>query len=713
MFRQTPEPCLRCTFTYQPDIADGDRAFGEHNPSLHVFLTHSFGANPQALVIESDTLKNSRNTCTVQIRYDVQRMYSVFHARQRLTRDDPGFLSSFGADGSIIVPMSLSLVVNVYVDTENEHGQKCSAHAGAVHVPLAALLQASSTHLVMQHTSDPPICKGKLQFRDAELIGDHPPLRFSTDARECMFYIDDGSQSSQMSLSKEQLAANVQHSLDFFASGIMANPKPRYLSRIHCPYYSTPVGVIPGSAYLLLVPQHPTDAAFFREVFTVALRRRNTTAEYVRGILERQNASPQQLVPDFLLALEVLATALATYATAFIYLKDFVNTSSSQRRKRGKVIVVEDYKTARSVRADDCDGAADEVHIEFHEFQRARISGKDAVSRMLRAYQRFLGRSPYTLVVPIAAATASHQAIDSAGMSAEEVEAHVFASLVPTDLFLRHLDTSEIDLECSSFQTFMKRGRPCDADLPVLVCEGTCRTTPLLRPFSAYYPPEQMDQVERRVDAMSKARKAIYLDPDMPKVVMFEVPNYHTRETDSDYSPFYKAIGTAYSDVCSADRVLDFAFTSGANAGVSFNEFVTGDWARNRVVPFNQYTEQAARLVEDTLAQLEPVPPITTKGKTPVVPVQLQALARIGPIRPENHTPGVLPIPTNLLTLTLRSGDATEDHVHLVATTIFRHRELLQGAEVSAHYLADAPFAATTVSKLPSVLYEIRLQVKT
>lgn len=694
---------------YVPDLAEEDKAYGEVRPSLHVYPTHRIGDKivlPYELLVEQKFQVNCRLiidfngifTTRVHDKHDFWDAYQV--------------LSPVIVNGALVVPTTLGVGVAVYAESTTDGNQSCLVNAGSVNVSLRdALTNPTAIHQVMQVTADPPLIKGKMVFSQFALHG-NIPIKFTQSS------INPFPNSLGIGLTARQDLEHfaIKESQRVFSDGPLSRPEPDILRRIHCPVFRTPVGDLPGSAYVLMRSAKLSDPAFFEEIFTVALQRYNVTAASVTAIMHRQTASPRTMVRDLPFAMRILAAALSVYATSLVYMKDFVNNNGIHRTKRGAAIGCEDFKVARLFGGDDCEGSALEVMMEFTDLLEI-VPPNTPVGVMIAELQQFLQSNVYIPVLGLLGVSNAQQTIDASKLDATSTAAHTVCVLIPTTKIVNRLIECKMSaeiIETPFVQKYLDAPPNWDNELPVLICEGTARTEPLLRPLNTYYQPNQWPAALRRKTCIDAARMALYESDTWPACASLDVPNYVNDSTShtGDYSPFYKVFGTFYTRFARHARVLDFAWQrKDGTAGMFFNDLVNGGDAE-MVFPYNQYSLLNAEVVADTIEQLEPVPALTRhRERIVVVPSELQPLFRLGKVTPDPIHPGEFPLPPTVLSIMLRGADATEANMSALVRTIMAHRSLFSGARVTGHYLADFPMGtAHRKATADAIIYEIVLQ---
>lgn len=477
------------------------------------------------------------------------------------------------------------------------------------------------------------------------------------------------------------------------------------------------------------------------------------------------------LVPAYTAALKVMTSMFAVLPNNYVYEDDFVNAngetlmpkpSSTETdgtvqlvRPQGAlakaipVQVTEEFQVPDVDGGGDCEDLAQAIHSQYYEFAEANLESvpRTATQQLLLEFQAIVQSNVYTPVLVLAAVTNKKQEVSVKEWDSSQPMWHTYAAFVPTSLFLNALSDGTTEgphaglrqrvLSSAYAKHYLSGAHEVHKELPVLIGEGTARSDPLPLPIASYYSPDQRAAAKERYSRVQAVQaKLMAATQGLP--VNYTIPNYNLDDpdgaiarNDKDLSPFYKANSALY---CSAFRdagVLDFAFvqdqaatpvlSSDASHGLYFNQFAQPNWpASTRLVPYNPLSDEAAAITDDALAQLEPVP--TAKRTAAAV-----ATTSVPPeLRPINATFGQrvtvetltdtqserdMPLPTSIITLSIRGEDATPDVLTKVTAAVTSVKDDCSAATVRTHYLADPPVPGDQTAVPPSVTHDIYVQV--
>lgn len=677
------------------------------------------------------------------------------------------------------LPSTASLVVHTYVQTATETGQTCENHAGSAYFGLHSLLSSDGDRVQADWEftgNEGPLVKGltrlhSLTVRDGGVTGgQRANVVFAAPSDRDAFHVDDDSSvvdASLVTAGRARMEQALTSSLDvFFAKNApLKKSSPAYLSRVHFPYFQNDINVIPGSALALLRSTAPSDPGVFTESLRVALHRNNVTAEHMSRAIAKQ-ASSTTLLPEFRYAMKVMVSMLTVHANTIVYLDDFTNasgdtlaatssdTSQSDTQvslvrasalKRSKAVEIgEDYKVARFGGGGDCEDSATEVYMTHWDLYDADLSALDAapVSTLLRQYQTVLKQHTYVPTLVGAAVTNKKQDVNVRDMGVDDAMGHTYYAAIPTAKFLDSLSEGpgqfggvrDKVLQSSYATTYTGHRKPFHADLDVLIGEGTTRSDPFAMPITTFYPDKKSQNRARATyKATVAGRAALFTSRTFPTEAVMEVPNKHTDDANGDFaanradvSPFYKGNSALYVSAFRDVGILDFALAKdpvpgpvlsrSATHGVHFTQFVQQKWSREqRIVPYNALQPEVRDYVTDTIAQLEPVPPLRRRNVRDLpVPKELAQLPKqLGTLTPAPQVSRGMPLPADYFTLQVRAQDATPQVVSSLTQVIMANKKLYRGARVDAVYLSDPPVHGDETDVPATAFYEISLGVRT
>ena len=643
---------LRTTLRFESMLGDD-----EQRESLHVFLTHGL-SGAHATVVTHDELQQSSSaagggTLTVDIPFDPHTARRLAAAEQRHWTPHIAGGSDEAAAAENAIPPSASLGINGYVETHTEGKLEARERAGEAVLLLSDLEQlydgggggggGGGLQLAMvQNTGSIDLIKGVVSVTGAHIhdtatgaasrLSDHVQLDVRPHAvRASLFHTSDlhPDVAQHAARTLRGLEVAVSHSLDVFfpvsedeprsqqlrVSANRAEPlllpsaQPAYLQRMHCPYYKTAVGLIPGSAFALRVPRQLHSDSYWTTALTVALRRHDVSASSVLDGLQAQDQNSAAASGGVRYAQSVLGAMLSTQANSFVYLDDKVDMGGAtmavaatrhrdpeaSRRDDDEgvqlvrarallqegaptVSVVEDYKNSALFRAGDCEDLAKTVLTDAVQFSRhfaaaasafSRAGPPDAVQDDVRALLQQLHHvffASNALLTPLVLGGVSNKNLQEGVrfMRPEDANAHTYAVLMPTARYLDALPLPGAHAgadahRASAFARSYVRA-PWHEQLDVAVCEGTARASSALLPLSFYYGggsalKAASERQRRRVELQRSFARAL---PDGAMQRMStEILNKAAADTDggvrgdiardrANVSNFYNAVSAMY-----------------------------------------------------------------------------------------------------------------------------------------------------------------------
>jgi len=477
--------------------------------------------------------------------------------------------------------------------------------------------------------------------------------------------------------------------------------------------------------------------------------------------------------------MKTMVSALSVHANTMVYLDDFVNsggkTLAAKVKTNGEVSLVaggdvetpgpstqEDYKNAFWGRAGDCEDLGEAIYVSHMDMLDAarlltpqQLQNASTSMRLVKAFGDVLASNLYAPQLTGAAVTNKKLDVDQRDLNEGEAMGHTYYSLIPTAKIAQGLSTGEENatvervLSSKFWDTYARTYGERQSDtqivphawqngLDVLVGEGTSRADPFVLPVDTYYSTEEdKARARERYGVMHNAKVALLKTDGYPSVAGIEVPNYNLSDADGafarderDLSPFYKGNSALYTSVFKDVGVLDLALardvsserklSTNATHGMRFTKFAQNVWTPDmRVVPYNGLSSDAMSYIEDTIAQLEPMPTlrrVDASSQTPSVPEQLQHIVRIINRGQTNvaTTDGAvasdgMPFPPTHFSLQLRQSDATSDVLDNLARVVEQHKNKFTAAQASVHYLADAPTKFDKDDVPPNVIFELTL----
>jgi hypothetical protein len=756
---------------YEPHLAGGaeHEYAAEHDPSLHVHLTHGLSPlhsrNDGVVVVPqsglSETFEDGVYTVDVSLQVDVQGYQrSLQHAQSlwkvagtKFRQSELGINSERRVSAEPRIAASASVAVHVYVRTSTETGQDTETVAGTAVFLLTEILEREETKVDWQLTADRPLVKGLVTItnvvfeRDGKALDHTKVLRFARPTKRALLRMDDldvdGIYDEEVSLLDE----HISRSMDLFIANDapLSRSEPAYLSRMHCPYFQTPVGLLPGSVYCLLLPQTPND----REVYSAALDTTLARWGFTREQIEAQiHASSKETQPSFINVCRILVAMHTVYANYIVYLGDFANEGGDtqvadvdadgtirltparlSRPNDALVYITERYRAAVNTGSDDCEGSADQIVQSYRGFQLLNFSASEDV--LLFELQQLARKNLFVPALVLAGVTNKKQELGVRDIAEKDAMAHSYAAFIPTSKFLAAL-TAARDRERAYvsrvkrsrfIRTYLRNAR-ADIELPVLLGEGTARADPLAQPVSTYY--DDPTAALEAYDAVYEVERKVFGHERFPGITSVRMPNPNRTDDEgrfnrdeADLSKFYKANSALYTAEFAEQGLLDFAFavdpeggevlSPEATHGLHFTRFAGRTWPSDiRLVPYNEIDPDEGILIADALAQLEPVSSLKRK-KVVQVKSRFQTLERGTVPRSEDFDAKAMPIPPKVITLSYRDQDMTPEIVDDLEKVINDVGSLLVAVKSRVVYLADAPLEGEETP--PAILQELDLFV--
>jgi len=600
-------------------------------------------------------------------------------------------------------------------------------------------------------------------------------LNFAKVTQAARFHIDSAGKEQVLSAEMDLLSQHIEQSFaPFNDGGKLATSEPSYLKPFHPQPYQNSTGVLPASAYVLVRSQEATTPDVFLEHLRVALARSGVSATRVLQAIAKQEQAVKRfgdaatLLPGYLFALRTCVQMLTVYPNTLVYEDDFFNEggetltlgdrkttmhfvrASAQR----KVSVGERFLSAQTTGGGDCEDTADAIdqmaaafaslmsRVESVSQAGKRVSQADAEGRLLRKFGELLDTNLLVPHLNMAAVTNKKQQADIALLDQDSANGHTYSGFIATATFLAHLSDANPDgalvkaVRNTPFaQKYLQHARPFHRHIGVLVGEGTARQDPLVLPVSSYYAVSREEVAIARYAAGAAAKKALVAFEGFgASGATLEIPNRNVDDRSGkvaqgqrDVSAFYKANSLLFTRVFQEAGVLTFSYardpepadvlSDRATHGLLFNDYVKPEWdAQTRVVPFGQYSPAVSALVDDTLAQMEPIPPLRRHRVPPGLPVPA-ALRKLQSEFPQFTLPvdrepaDQMPLPPNYITLSVRNEDATQANLTVLYNAVVANRTQFSGVQVRPFYLADAPTPGEESFVPAMIVYEVYLRL--
>jgi len=655
---------LRVALRYTPTLARGaDGQYGhEGRPWLVAFATHGADNGVGGTVVPSEVVHAAVSDPALELCVDVPfepgaALHNAAHDAHVWHTDEPlGDAGGADGDGRALLPPSAALGINAYVHTATEQGLEVAARGGETLVALADLatlpLSAAGTHatgthaaaplaqLLVQNTGDEPLVKGGVTLLACGVLAsDAPPgtpprplgdyVRLDASrAAHAVFPLDarlPGAAAHAVA-ARAVLDAHLAHSLDVFGLGgsadasdppLLSRSDPPAMRMVHCPYFNTPPGVVPGSRFATLQARARNSPGYFATALGVTLRRANLSAARVLAALRSQDAAPPDRMSDgTLLATRVLVDMLTTQSTSLPYLNDFTNengdtlkavsVASSADAGRGgaaaaaprvrlvravrdtavspavaaqHIKISEDYKNAARYGAGDCEDVARTAYANYWQFARARAfeAPDDDTRTLLHELQsRLVHTRMYVPAMVLGSVSNKKLEAGARFTDADNIMAHTYFALLPTRRFLDALPAhvaSSAALRASRYalEYEARHARPWHAHAHVHVGEGTARAAAFALPVDAYY---RSDAARAAALARHDARAALQMAvarAGMPMDVCATeiLPPRRTfdaalRSDRANVSDFYNAVSAMYLSAFGDSGYRDVAFATAA-----------------------------------------------------------------------------------------------------------------------------------------------------
>jgi hypothetical protein len=646
---------------YEPNVAGGFGYRCEKVPLwLQIFASHEFRPYaPTTLQYTSSEPTKRSVFLPLQAAEHESQVYAPLR--------DAGGYESFTAVGRKFVPgrasRSSCIVFNAYATTYTEDNNPVTTRVGAAAMTMPSLLQAAHSGYplklrLLQSTKNSsakiaratgwiakpePVGKGYLTISNI-CIQDKNLARMTAE----QFERDVLLPSQPLDLETEKQIATVSvrfreliiDSMAAFATlngrvPKLATPTLPFLMHFHCPEWRLRCLSVPAFAYLAYRSHAPSALSFFLQAQDVALRRSQLTVqqalEFGRLITEKNSARFGQRENAFLLFVSRLVTLLAN---AMAYLDDFVNTNVEETiASEANIEIVEDMKSARVTRADDCEGTALEALLECIDMvERMSVTNSSPEYLLLKQVAAVL--SLYVPCLSLFVVT-NKKAVPAKALGAkgEDVPAHTISLLIPYHRFEKWVSAhiSKEKLRATKFYrmraTALEQWAAQDKELPLLLLDGTARSDPEMLPLSEYFnAAEKTDGVFERakqdlLDRIVLTDKILEFTKDTRlSTELFsseeELTDKHKIDK-SDVSDFYKltvkvqTLATVELGMCDFTTVYLHPPAERSSWGVFFNDFVrlSDDVG---LVPYLHAEPIDMAKIDMVLAAEEFVPPLAT-----------------------------------------------------------------------------------------------------
>lgn len=775
---------LRVTLSYEPHLAGGDSSApgSENETMLRLFVSHALGS-PSVLQPEhgivilnhEQVVASQTKPATISVPFAPQ----LHRARLGLNSKHAIYPRSVDVGPEeqppFVMPRDAALLIDGYVHTASQLHQRCETRAGEavflLHDLLANEGPLEAEHSVVegnvQNTGSEPLVKGLVTVHKTVLeratgggwsaVAASRVLAWEAQGANPQIFPEMHESSlidaaSQLSIS-DGLRVRAFNGLSIFgysdpspvkgmpgvASGAVdppllenVDPKATYMKKIHCPFYLTRAGMLPGSTYIRHVSHGPPPTAFYVQMLNMALFRANVDPSSAVRALEIQSKS-QTLLPSTTFVHGLYGEFLNQLTTSMIYLSDEVNSGGATLRMnkasrlvelhKGGVEGTEDYKDGTL--ADDCEGLAHhiaKVALLFGDLKLAFGHDVDqSVRTLLAMFQKIAQQNVYTVHLVLAAVTAA-QMKPGEIPSAKDIGAHTFTALVPTARLRTRIagpHAKEV-LESRYFRTARKHEARWHGDLPVLILEGTARAPSLALPPLEYYPPSERSKMRKALASRLQVeqqlmRELSHIDASYPRLVQFPMPPFVLTAAEAKgggYSAFYKTMQSTYCDIAVETGILDYGLgrrqkDGSLTSSIPFEAFISPEWPSDLVwIPFNKAEPAYQDWVNAVHDLVEPSP---APEFVPVVPPRLRASHGI-PSAPLKVRAGEFPSPGSTFTVSIRHEDATEELLSALDTALGKLPNVTS-IERREWYVCEPPIHGESAEVKPNIVHDVKITV--
>lgn len=524
---------------------------------------------------------------------------------------------------------STAIILHTYATTFNETGQRSWSCTGAAVVPLGMLIMAleraereTLVEVVQNRDNDAesahnhPLLKGHINITNVRIIGLalRAPTRYDIIASE-----------ARMEETAKLMSALIDRGMHAFfgkekCGAFLTHQTRTFLRPFHCPEFRTERQPLPASAYAMLMPCGDTDVPYYEQLVEIALARSALTrAQATR--LGQLALSGDGLLHERYAFASVAVRSMSAFALSQCYLDDFLNRNVAGAGWQDKKVEGdEDFKIQRLCKADDCEGAALEVHMHVRALARAPEALVAQMSPLLQLIRQFVRR--FVPVLTLGAVT--NKKMTAAELDQSSVMAHTFPMLIP---FWQLYNASSVEARVLLKRTrfYAERRDELEAwgensEWTTLIGEGTAPIDPAMRALSTYYTDDTAN--ERVAQVVVAARRRLTTDvvsalcdagEENVSTDVIGAPDVHGPQCD--YSPFYKYPVSFATPEFADLRTLDWAFVykrdseSGRTFGVEFRDVMYPTAERHAdVIPFVDISEEEARTIDAVLLDQQPVP---------------------------------------------------------------------------------------------------------
>jgi len=743
---------LRVHFTleYEPHLAGGKRGVyaSEINPFLECELTHRLsivdGTSPIHVIEPSAAAATNQVALPLNSVAPIsESVHSTAHWALPGTKRH-AIKSLLGAPrpfATVPLPETASIAVHVMAESATQTGQSCHRRVSSAYFTLRdALSNDTVTKTEWELTGESPLAKGFVRVSNVHMTFDGKRVDGRTIVgfvanTSAVYHIDDAEQDVVRSTS-EYMDKTIRSSLDvFFAENApLSQSKPEYLKRMHCPFYQTAAGLIPGSAFSLLRPTAAPAYGFYRESLRIALNRMGMSPSAISQGVAKQASVTNRMVPEYQRVITALGNMLTVRANNMVYMDDLVNSggktlvpvqkssgiafTGASRQAQQAVVISEDYESP--IDGGDCEDVASAIYQDYWGFHSQTPRSGDALDTALGHLHAITRAHLFTPALILAAVTNKKQDLSVRDMAADAALAHTYTALIPTAKFLNALtDASDTDssqrVKNSHYATvYAQNAQPFHASMNTLVLEGTAKSDANPLPVLSQFPERVHKEVLDNWKASMKLQSAILRHDSFPHAASAAIPNYNERDDGSfaadaaDLSPFYKGNSALY---CSAFRdagVLDFAFAQASakslTHGVHFTKFAQAEWDPSlRLAPYNEITARTGAIIQDTLDQVPLIPKLTQSHTSAQTHPTLAALAVDFDAAPAPNS-AVFP---RSFTLSVRQADMSDELATNLVAAIRSQASAIASVHVEAHYLADPPVSGEELTIGPAIITEV------
>jgi hypothetical protein len=380
-------------------------------------------------------------------------------------------------------------------------------------------------------------------------------------------------------------------------------PTHHKIKRIHCPYYQTDfVGKeLPGFAYCWQKPRTSPDEAYFVRLIKTALQVYEMEEAEFRNSIDQQFVEEgDKVVAGFKLALDVIAGACSLYSQGQLYVPDHINLYSPRGRAfdpEEDILIVENMNNLRVTRGNDCEDMGADNLITAMTLRDHDGWTHPLTQRCQQVLLQF-----YPLLPHAAVSTASASQTLFGSLRDPDFIAHIFCLLLPIERVKIMLSRTKTP---PSLLGLTKEMPKWNANLDVLVCEGTGRVSPILKP-------EWEWKTEDRRFYIETARSQVQFESTnthFSRCNIIQVSYVSHPKNSSEFNAFYQYVVAAFVPQYPGSSVGDISFVYPKNKtyGILIHDLVY-DVNEPGLVVNETISDEEKNYITQTMELAHPVP---------------------------------------------------------------------------------------------------------